>query len=74
MPSLGALPLSWSTPLSTRERTWVDKTLARLTTRERVAQMVMLWVLGDYAHVDDSTFAATRRAVAVDPVETLRVE
>jgi beta-N-acetylhexosaminidase len=46
----------------------VDKTLARLATRERVAQMVMLWVLGDYAHVDDSTFAATRRAVAEDRI------
>jgi beta-N-acetylhexosaminidase len=67
-PSLGALPLSWSTPLARRERTWVDRTLARLTTRERVAQMVMLWVLGDYAHIEDSTFAATRRAVADDRI------
>ncbi|HEU5184282.1 MAG TPA: glycoside hydrolase family 3 protein [Gemmatimonadaceae bacterium] len=63
-PSAGAHPVSWTTPLSTRDRAWVDRTLARLTLRERVAQMVMLWVLGDYAHVDDSVFAEARRAVA----------
>jgi beta-N-acetylhexosaminidase len=46
----------------------VERTLARLTPRERVAQMVMLWVLGDYAHVEDSTFAEVRRAVADDHI------
>ena len=30
--------------------------------------MVMLWVLGDYAHVEDSTFAEVRRAVAEDRI------
>ena len=30
--------------------------------------MVMLWVLGDYAHVEDSTFADVRRAVAQDRI------
>ncbi len=61
-------PLSWSTPLSSRDRAWVERTLASLSTRERVAQMVMLWVLGDYAHVDDSTFADARRAVAEERI------
>lgn len=67
-PSLGAHPLSWSTPLPRRDRAWVERTLARLTPRERVAQMVMVWVLGDYAHVEDSTFAEIRRAVAMDHI------
>src|SRR5687768_12156586 len=65
-PDAGAL--SWSTPLPARDRAWVDRTLAQLTPRERVAQMVMLWVLGDYAHVDDSTFAEVRRAVVEDEI------
>ena len=30
--------------------------------------MVMLWVLGDYANVEDSTFAEVRRAVAEDRI------
>ncbi len=34
---------------------WVDSTLTSLTLRERVGQMVMVWTLGDYASVDDST-------------------
>jgi len=36
---------------------WVDSTLESLSTRERVAQMVMFWTLGDYVAVDDSAFA-----------------
>ena len=67
-PSLGAHPLSWSTPLSGRDRAWVERTLERLSTRERVAQMVMLWVLGDYANVEDSTFVEVRTAVADDRI------
>jgi beta-N-acetylhexosaminidase len=67
-PALGAHPLSWSTPLPARDRAWVDRTLARLTPRQRVAQMVMVWVLGDYANVDDSTFAEVRRAVTDDRI------
>ena len=27
---------------------WVDSTLASLSVRDRVAQMVMVWMLGDY--------------------------
>ena len=36
---------------------WVDSTLASLSLRERVGQMVWFWTLGDYTAVDDSTFA-----------------
>ncbi len=65
---VGAHSLSWTTPLPARDRAWVERTLASLSPRERVAQMVMLWVLGDYAHVEDSTFAEVRRAVAEDRI------
>ena len=67
-PDGGPHALRWTTPLSARDRAWVERTLAGLSPRERVAQMVMLWVLGDYAHVEDSTFAEVRRAVAEDRI------
>lgn len=40
-------------PASTR---WVDETLASLTLREKVAQLVMPWVGGDYSAVDSPEF------------------
>jgi beta-N-acetylhexosaminidase len=59
-------PIIIPTPILSIERvlgfdtaTWVDSTLASLSLRERVGQMVMFWTLGDYASVDDSTFAET---------------
>jgi len=36
---------------------WVDSTLASLTLRQRVGQMTMFWMLGDYTAIDDSAFA-----------------
>lgn len=50
-------------PLDNRQRAWVERTLSRLTLRDRVGQMVMLWVLGDYAHEDDSAYASVRSAI-----------
>ena len=47
---------------------WVDSTLASLSLRERVGQMVMFWTLGDYTAVDDSTFAETLAWVEKDGV------
>lgn len=40
---------------------WVDSTLASLSPRQRVGQMVTFWVLGDYAAADDSALAAAVR-------------
>lgn len=42
---------------------WVDQTLASLTLRQRVAQMTMFWMLGDYTSVEDSTFREVIRWV-----------
>ncbi len=49
-------PSVTSAPLSPAQRRWVDSTLATLTLRERVAQMVMVWMLGDYTSTRDSTY------------------
>ncbi|MEP6494966.1 MAG: glycoside hydrolase family 3 N-terminal domain-containing protein [bacterium] len=43
-------------PLSAAQRRWVDSTLATLSLHDRVAQMVMVWLLGDYTNVGDSTY------------------
>ena len=40
---------------------WVDSTLASLTPRQRVAQMVMFWTLGDYTASDDTNFTEVNK-------------
>ena len=47
---------------------WVDSTLASLSPRQRVGQLVMFWVLGDYASFSDSIFAETVRRVEQEGV------
>ena len=44
------------TRLSPSQRQWIDRTLSKLTLRERVAQMMMVWVLGDYTNARDPGF------------------
>ena len=44
-------------PLTSDQRRWVDSTLASLTLRQRVGQMVMIWMLGDYTNTHDTTYA-----------------
>ncbi|MDQ6886265.1 MAG: beta-N-acetylhexosaminidase [Gemmatimonadota bacterium] len=55
---------AFSAPLSAPQRHWVDSTLASLTLRQRVAQMVWIWVLGDYTNSADSTYADDLQLVA----------
>ncbi|HEX4936192.1 MAG TPA: glycoside hydrolase family 3 N-terminal domain-containing protein, partial [Gemmatimonadaceae bacterium] len=66
-PALAA-SLDPAAPLTPSQRAWVDRTLAALTLRERVGQMVMVWQLGDYTNVEDSTFAEVRRWIANDGI------
>src|SRR2546422_5397812 len=47
---------------------WVDSTLAALPLRQRVAQMVMFWTLGDSTSTDDSTFSEVLRWVEQERV------
>jgi beta-N-acetylhexosaminidase len=55
-------------PLSDAERAWVDRTLASMTLRERVGQMVTVWVLGDYTNADDPSFRQVRDWIEKDHV------
>ncbi len=52
----GAIPLDPALPLPAPHRRWIDSTLATLTLRERVAQMVMIWVLGDFTNAREPGF------------------
>jgi beta-N-acetylhexosaminidase len=61
-------PLAPSDPLSAHQRRWVDSTLATLSLHDRIAQMVMIWTLGDYSNNRDSSFAEVIRWVEHDHV------
>jgi beta-N-acetylhexosaminidase len=46
--------------LTAQDQAWVERMLASLSTREKVAQMVMPWVSGDYVAVDSPEFDRLR--------------
>lgn len=52
---------------------WVDSTLASLSLRQRAAQLVVLWTLGDYSAVDDSAFAEVVKWVEEEGVGGLNM-
>ena len=61
-------PFNPRTPLTPAQAKWVDSTLATLGLRERVGQMVMVWVLGDYTSYGDSSYAEVRRWIERDHI------
>ena len=61
-------PFNPSAPLTPAQAKWVDSTLATLGLRERVGQMVMVWVLGDYTSNGDSSYAEVRRWIERDHI------
>src|SRR2546423_7814364 len=60
--------LSTNTALSPAQRHWVDSTLASLSLRQRVGQMIVVWMLGDYTNTRDSAYAQLVRWVEHDGV------
>ena len=56
------------TPLTPAQESWVNRTFASLTLREKVGQLVMVWVLGDYTSNGDSSFAEVRRWITQDGI------
>ena len=55
-------------PLSTEAQRWVDSTLASLSSRARAAQLIHVWLLGDYESASDSAFAVTSRWIRDDGI------
>src|SRR5829696_2577683 len=50
-------------PPTTRGGSWADSVLATLSLRDKAAQMVWPWVLGDYTAADDPTYRRVERLV-----------
>ncbi|MDQ3674458.1 MAG: glycoside hydrolase family 3 protein [Gemmatimonadota bacterium] len=57
-----------ATTLSARDHQWVDRTLSSLTVREKVGQLIMPWVGGDYAAVGSPEFEQVRKWIEEDKV------
>ncbi|MDE2945453.1 MAG: serine hydrolase, partial [Gemmatimonadota bacterium] len=64
--SLGRPPVD--PVLSADARAWVEETLAGLSLRERVAQLVMVWMSGGYAPSDDEEFTRIQSLVRDDAI------
>ncbi|HEX9108064.1 MAG TPA: glycoside hydrolase family 3 protein [Longimicrobiales bacterium] len=58
-------PVGVSVSVDTR---WVDSTLATLSLRQKVGQMIMPWVLGDYTAVNTADFVALRDLIQTQEV------
>ncbi|HEX2722692.1 MAG TPA: glycoside hydrolase family 3 N-terminal domain-containing protein, partial [Gemmatimonadaceae bacterium] len=57
-----------ATPLSQQDSAWVEMTLASMSARERVAQLIMPWVPGEYAAVGSPEYEQVRGWVEDDKV------
>ena len=54
--------------LSVIAQRWVDSTFAALSVRERAAQLIHVWMVGDYESDSDSAYATTARWVREDGI------
>ena len=59
---------SLTAPLNDAARAWVERTLASLSLRQRVAQMVMVFAYGDYTSTTDTAYANIRSWIVEDGV------
>src|SRR5438093_7414650 len=65
---LGPASPGATTPLSAADQRWVDRTLASLTLREKIGQLIMPWVGGEYTAVGSPEFEQVRKWVQEDRV------
>ena len=65
---LGPASPGATTPLSAADQRWVERTLASLTLREKVGQLIMPWVGGEYAAIGSPEFEQVRQWVQDDGV------
>src|SRR6266498_2853920 len=56
------------TPISRTDAAWVERILSSLTLRQKVAQLIMPWVGGEYAAVGSPEFEQVRHWVQDDEV------
>src|SRR3954464_15245226 len=55
-------------PISAADRKWIDRTLSSLTLRQKIGQLMMPWVGGDYAAIGSPEFEQVRKWVQDDEV------
>lgn len=67
-PALRGIVPSLTAPLPTEASRWIEATIQAMPLRDRVAQMVMIWVLGDYTSTTDSAFAWAVDRIEIDHV------
>jgi beta-N-acetylhexosaminidase len=65
---LGPASPGAATPLSAADKRWVERTLASLTLREKIGQLIMPWVGGNYTAVGSADFEQLRKWVQDDRV------
>lgn len=66
--ALRNVPASLTAPLPAEATRWIDASVRAMPLRDQVAQMVMIWVLGDYTSTTDSSFAWTLDRIEIDRV------
>jgi beta-N-acetylhexosaminidase len=66
--SLGTAHPGASAALTPREAQWVEQTLSSLTLRQKIGQLIMPWVGGEYAAVGSPEFEQVRKWVEDDGV------
>ncbi|MBX3132683.1 MAG: serine hydrolase [Gemmatimonadaceae bacterium] len=66
--SIHTLRPSLTEPLPDEAERWIDTTIAAMSLRERVGQMVFIWVLGDYTSSSDSSFILAVERIRRDRV------
>ena len=64
----GPVALDPKVALPESHRRWIDSTLASLSLRERIGQMVMVWVLGDYTNAREPGFLKIVQQVERDGI------
>ena len=68
---LGAATPGASAALTARDSVWIERTLSSLTLRQKIAQLIMPWVGGEYAPVGSPEFEQVRKWVEEDEVGAL---
>lgn len=66
--SIHTLKPSLTAPLPDEAERWMDTTIAAMSLREQIGQMVFIWVLGDYTSSSDSSFILAVERIRKDRV------
>ncbi len=66
--NIHTLKPSLSAPLPAAAERWIDTTIAAMSLREQVGQMVFIWILGDYTSSSDTSFILAVERIRKDRI------